>query len=117
MIDGRHYSYINDHELYTLFGNALENAINSVKKLPEEKRSISITEMRYKKFAILRFSNYFAGKIVFNNGLPVTEKDKNYHGFGMRSIQLIAEEYGGLINVYTEDDIFTMDIFLPEKSS
>lgn len=117
LLDGSHYNFIQPHELYTLFGNAVENAIRAVKILPEEKRSISITEKRHGAFVVLRIVNYFDGKLTFKNELPVTTQDENEgHGFGVRSIQLLAEKYGGRIRITAEEDTFILEIFFPMRA-
>lgn len=45
--------------------------------------------------------------------MPVTEKDSNFHGFGMKSMKMIVEKYGGEIGVTVSDDIFGLEIILP----
>ncbi len=50
-------------------------------------------------------------KPVFFRGLPQTShRDKYNHGFGMKSMQLIAEKYGGVFRAYLEGDIFNVKI-------
>lgn len=47
--------------------------------------------------------------------LPRTTKEnKSYHGFGLRSIQLTAEKYGGEMSVHAKDQLFCVDVILPE---
>ena len=46
--------------------------------------------------------------------MPVTTKpDKENHGFGLKSIKSIAEEYGGMIRIGTEDHQFTLVVAIP----
>lgn len=40
--------------------------------------------------------NPCVGTVEFRDGLPKSHRDPNYHGFGMRSMERIAEKYGGL---------------------
>ncbi len=111
MIDGEKLNYIPAHELYSLFGNAIENAVNAVKKLDYEKRVISITEQITGNLMNITFTNYFTGEMEFENGLPVNHAEN--HGYGVKSIQMIAEEYGGRLNVQTMGDLFMMNVFFP----
>ena len=45
--------------------------------------------------------------------MPVTEKDSKYHGFGMKSMKLIVDEYGGELEVSVSGDIFRLEFILP----
>ena len=53
------------------------------------------------------------------NGLPVTTKldEQGFHGFGMKSIRLIAEKYDGSLSVKTQDNVFNLNILLPIKKT
>lgn len=115
LINGSKLDFIAEHELYSLFGNALDNAIDSVEKLAADKRIISITETRYGELINIRIENYFEGKISFEDGLPETSKNKNYHGFGMKSMKLILSRHGGSLKTHTNGNIFVLDFFIPEK--
>ena len=53
---------------------------------------------------------------MFENGMPVTDKDKNFHGFGMKSMLRIVEQYGGALNVTATDELFILDIALPDRT-
>ena len=86
--------------------------MESVEKLDEEHRLISISMERRGSFANVRVENYCAGEIQFENGLPVSPKDHNYHGYGMKSMKMIAEKYGGGISADVHDGVVTLDIFL-----
>jgi len=109
MIDGAQLNYIPAYELYALFGNAIENAINAVKKLSREKRVISVTGQAVGNMMNICFTNFFSGELDYEDGLP-TNRAEN-HGFGVKSIKMIAEEYGGTVNVQVYDDMFVMNIF------
>lgn len=113
LLDGKVFNFIPPHELYALFGNAIENAINAVENLDIEKRVISIVETRHGSFITVRITNYFDGKIRFAEGLPVTQKNREYHGFGMKSMRLLAEKYGGKVDAQIRKDLFMLAICLP----
>lgn len=111
MIDGARLNFIPDHEIYALFGNAIENAVHAVEKLPPEKRIISITETAAGRLVNISFANYFDGRITMEGDLPVSYREN--HGFGTRSMRMIAEKYGGRLSVRTRDDLFVLNLFLP----
>ena len=63
---------------------------------------------------MIHLENRFCGRLDFDGELPrTTKQDKRYHGFGMKSIRLITERYGGYLRVKTSKDIFTLNILLP----
>ena len=48
------------------------------------------------------------------DGLPCTTKkeEQGYHGYGMKSMKLIAEKYGGSLDVQITKDVFSLAISL-----
>lgn len=112
--NGNRISFISDVDIYSLFGNALSNAIESVSKIPDEqKRCIGINVIDVDKLLFIHVENYFEGVLEFENGLPMTDRDQNYHGFGMKSMERIARKYGGEISVFLSDNKFNLDIVIP----
>lgn len=114
-IEGSLLDFIDPVELYVLFGNALDNAIESVLKIEDiEKRAISIVVERRKKFVSIAVENFYTGELVFRNGLPRTGKqEQGLHGYGVKSIRYIAQKYGGDISVSGEGGIFHLNVLLP----
>lgn len=118
MADGTGLSGIEPGDLYALFGNAMENAIEAVEKLQEPaKKQISLTIRRIKGFSSIRLQNYTVGPLVLAEGLPITTKNSNTdHGFGVKSMRLLMEKYGGEMEFGQEGDVVELYILLPEKS-
>ena len=57
---------MNPMDISALFGNALDNAIESVKKLPNpEQRLIHVSAMRQKDFLRIRVENCYSGELRF----------------------------------------------------
>ena len=119
MIDGEKLSFMRDEDIYALFGNIVDNAIEAVLKLDPAKRVIDLQVKSTGEMLSIRETNYYASAIVLNErGLPETTKgDRMNHGFGLKSIQYICERYGGTMQVETENDVFLLNIvmFPPRK--
>ena len=118
--DGKLLKHIDVVDLFTMLGNALDNAVESVEKCgPEQFKNISVRIWRKDLFAVIQVENSYSGDITFqDNGLPKSSKgDDANHGFGIRSIQAIAEKYGGTVTVKAEDQIFTLAVLLPVKEN
>lgn len=115
MVDGEKVGFMQESDLYTLFGNAVDNAIESVMKIENpDKRIISISVKSVGAFVSIHFDNPFVGELAFDEGLPITTKEnKIYHGYGLKSMGLIAEKYGGKLSVSAEDELFNLNILIP----
>lgn len=113
MVDGSSLSGMSPSDIYCFFGNALENAIQSVENLDDDRKVISISEIRRGNLSDIRIENYFDGTIELKEGLPQTQKDTRYHGFGVKSMFMIAEKYGGALSVTLSNDIFCLDVLIP----
>ena len=106
-------NFISNEDLYSLFGNAIDNAIEAVVKINDkEKRSINLIIRNVYSFITITIENYYKGEIELNSdGLPITTKDnKDYHGFGMKSIKLLVDKYNGDLKITTKKNIFTLSI-------
>lgn len=44
-----------------------------------------------------------------------TKKDKENHGYGLKSIIYIAEKYGGKVSVKASGGVFDLNIIFPIK--
>lgn len=115
--DGELLSFMEKSDLYSLFGNALENAIEYVEKLDiEEKRFISLVIKGRDELVSVHIENYFEGEIEFIDGLPLSTKgDDNFHGFGIKSMKRIVDKYDGKMNIVVEDKLFKQNILIPKK--
>ena len=115
MADGRRLDFMEDCDVYALFGNILDNAIEAVRQVEDpELRVITLTVDTKDDFLIIECENYFSGKLVFDDGLPLTTKsDSQNHGFGTQSIRTLSEKYDGTFKLSVQDDIFTLSILIP----
>ncbi len=114
IVDGAPLGFMSETDVYSLFGNMIENAIEAVSSFTEEKRSIGLSVKLVNNFVIIHVYNYYEGKLRFDEDLPVTSKaDKSGHGYGMKSIRNIVEKYKGELNIRTDNGVFSVSIALP----
>ena len=114
--DGSALDFAKPTDLYSLFGNALDNAIEAVERLGDgERRSIGLVVRRAGDMVSIHVENYFDGHVEFGgDGLPLTRKgDHANHGFGVRSMRAIVESYGGTLTCGSAGDVFQLDALLP----
>ncbi len=116
MADGKTLSFMRTTHIYALFNNALENALEAVRKLDNpEMRVVDLAVTPNANTVEILVSNYFWGELLLQDGLPLatTKDDKNRHGFGTLSMKYVAELYGGALAVAVKDSIFTLNISIP----
>lgn len=112
IIDGTLFDFMTEMEIYSLFGNALDNALESASKVQEpEKRMISLKAVSRGEMVVLHVENFFAEEPTLVHGMPVTKKGQG-HGFGLRSIRQIAQKYDGAASVQVEGSLFKLTVFM-----
>ena len=121
MADGRLLDPLAPADIYSLFGNALDNAIEAVGTMAAEgRRSISLVVRARAGMASIHIENPYDGgadALSFVDGLPQTTKpDKAGHGFGTRSMRAIVQRYGGTLTLSANGETFSLDALLPQAS-
>ena len=113
--DGSRLRFMDPVDLYAIFGNALDNAIESIKDFQDPGlRFIDVQVYTERQFLIIHVSNPLRHSLTFQDGLPVSTKPNNgYHGFGLKSIRHTARKYGGCLTVEAEDGCFHLRILIP----
>ena len=117
--DGTLLDFMDVMDICSIFGNALDNAIECEMKIPEkEKRLIHVTVSRQKSFLILRFENYYEEELQYKEGsLITTKKEKSSHGYGLKSIKYTVNKYEGAVSIDTKDHWFDLKILIPMKEN
>lgn len=128
MLRGCDWNAIDVVDLFTMLGNALDNACEYVEQFDDpDKRVVSLTAQQHGQLIVISVDNHYEGPkgpktmsaISFSpDGLPITTKaDKVSHGLGLKSIRRIARQYGGDIQVSAIPPIFTLQISLMTRDS
>lgn len=115
MIDEKSIGFMNGNDIYSLFGNILDNAIEAVTKINNSsKKVINMSIVRKGAFINIHSYNYYETPIIMENGIPqTTKKDSFFHGYGMKSIRMIVDKYEGEMVITAEDNIFDINIVFP----
>ncbi len=115
IVDGESLEFMEPVDMYALFGNALDNAIEAAEQVTDrESRIIGLFVRRKLNMVSIHVENTFENKIRFSDGFPVTSKgDTDYHGFGLKSINMIAEKYNGEMALSTKNHTFHLNLILP----
>lgn len=116
-VDGTCLGFLSAADLNALFGNAIDNAIEYLSKLPRDDRLLWVMGGRTDGFIRLRFENRLLTPVALENGVPRTTKaDTLSHGFGTQSILSIARKYGGSASFAARDEVFTVCVILPARN-
>ncbi len=120
LVDGSKLGFLEDVDVYSLLGNALDNAIEREGLEAEENRIISLTSRESgDNMLAIQIDNYCSQPVAFVDGLPKTTKaDSAYHGIGTRSMRYVAERYGGTLSMQwsAEHNRFSVTILFPATS-
>lgn len=119
IVDGSLFNFLSDMDVYALFGNIMDNAIESTATVQDaEKRLISLKVARRNGMIVLFVENYFENELKYQDGHLITTKaEKHHHGLGLRSITSIAEKHGGMASFVAEDHLFKLTVTLKDKSA
>lgn len=113
--DGTLLNFMDVMDICSIFGNALDNAIECELKIPDkEKRLIHVSVSKQKNFLLLRFENYYDTELNYQDGAFITTKrDKEFHGYGLKSIRYTVNKYDGAVSIDTKENWFDLKILIP----
>lgn len=114
MADAEKLNFLSDMEIYSVFGNILDNAVEAVINLEPEKRVISLSVKGNDGILCIHSDNYYKTPVEQSGGVfKTSKKDKTQHGFGLLSIKRVVEKYGGAMTVNADGEVFSIDIIIP----
>lgn len=114
MADGALLNFMSQIDIYSLFGNALDNAIECLKELPVAERHVKLQVKNVGDMVNIICENTCYRQLNFKNGLPYTTKnDTSNHGFGTKSIERICKKYSAEFKMEIHSGIFTLNILIP----
>lgn len=113
--DGALLDFMSVIDITSIFGNALDNAIeSSIRVSDHEKRLIRVAVFAQNDLLMIRIENAFDGRLRMVEGQPITlKKDRSRHGYGLKNIQSAAEKYGGTATFDARKNWFSLRILLP----
>lgn len=106
-------------DLGIVLGNAIDNAIEAVKDCASEKRVIDISMGIKKEALILTVGNRYEQPLKTDKkgNLLSTKEKKSGHGYGVKSIQRVAEKYHGEVLIETEKQQFVLTVIMNLEQS
>lgn len=108
-------SFLEPLDISTIFGNALDNAIESSEKLPESMRLITVKASRIHDMMVVNIENNRKQEELSSR--KTSKKDTFLHGFGISNIQKAVAKYGGECIARPNGEKFILKIMLPIPDS
>ena len=95
-------------DIYTVFSNALDNAIEAAAQTEGERR-VTVSLRVRAGVAYIKIENpYTGGPLRSGEALRTTKADAASHGYGMRSIKKTLSKYGGAMCWEASDGVFRL---------
>ncbi len=99
-------------DLVSVIGNLIDNSLNALYSVPEDKRSLTLKIVFSQQRLIIRTSNPYTGEIVCNDGKITSQAASDQHGYGINKISKVVHKYNGYIDIDYSDHIFTVDMIM-----
>lgn len=111
MVDFHGIDFMEPLDISTIFGNAIDNAIEASENLPEYKRLITVKAERVRDMLLITIENNTAPGNHLTEG--TTKKDRFVHGFGIPNIKKAVEKYSGQCSFQQEERVYRLKILIP----
>lgn len=98
-------------DISTIFGNAIDNAIEASEKLPEERRLITVKAAMIRDMLMITAENNMLQDQALSGG--TTKEDSFLHGFGIPNIRKAAEKYDGQCSISADGGVFRLKVLIP----
>ena len=111
MVDFNGIDFMEPLDISTIFGNAIDNAMEASEPLPEDRRLITVKAERVRDMLIITVENN-----TLQGTQPAeetTKKDRFVHGFGIPNIKKAVEKYDGQCSFRQEDGTYLLKILIP----
>ncbi len=94
-----------------IIGNFIDNAIGARRQ--GEEKQIQFNMRADQSTLLIKVENDFASTLIQKNGQYLTTKpDKNHHGMGLKSIQMIVDKNNGKMEIEVTDHKFSVVVML-----
>lgn len=108
--------FVNGTDLCVILENLFDNALEAVRKLPEEERSIILAVRLIKGALLITVENPYQGEIKTDNLGRIKSSKPGEHGIGLLSVERTAEKYDGNLSISHENGTFRVSVMLCQRN-
>ena len=108
---------IPDTTLTVILGNLLENAMEASRELPKEDRKVTVRGKAEAGSVFFTISNHFNGDLHKNIAGKLVSTKSVRRGIGLDSVRHLAAAHSGMLEISTENGVFTASVLLMEDRS
>lgn len=103
---------VDDYKMAVIIGNLLDNAITAINSTDTPEINIAVSYI--KENLIISIDNTYDGQLIYkNNSIVSRKKDKEHHGFGIKSIEKEIEGIGGVLDISHDNERFVAKVVIP----
>ena len=111
LVDFKGMDFLEPLDTSTIFGNAIDNAMEASEQLPEEDRLVTVKAERVRDMLLITVENNTPPGTPSTGG--TTKSDRFVHGFGIPNIKKAVEKYDGQCSFRPKDGTYLLQILIP----
>ena len=103
---------VQDMDLCIIFSNLIKNACREVND--SEKNTVDVEVKLFNTSMFIIVKNVIVKSVQIQNNHRIIKRFEEGHGFGLRNVEDVVLEYNGTFYISNENNIFSVDIMLPD---
>ena len=104
---------VEDTDMCVILANLLNNAVEGVLETGKEEKKVHVKIARIKQFQIIKIENECVLSELSKDSL-ISKKGAG-HGYGLKNVRETAEKYGGVLDYYVKDGVFTATVTFDDQ--
>lgn len=104
------FENIEDFDLVTIFSNLLDNAIEAVATLSEDKKTVTLSIRQIQQMMVIKIKNPAPQKFNKKEDGTLLSTKENHKGLGLSSVRNTVEKYHGDMQIKYTDQMFSVII-------
>ncbi len=102
-----------EHDISIILSNLLDNAIEASEKLKDIKPEIILNISELSGYYSITIKNRIEKSVMSDNErLQTTKANKQHHGYGIRTVKMLADIHNGMTDIYEKDGFFIVNTML-----
>lgn len=101
------------YDMNLILANLMDNSMEAVHDIREKRIELGVRYISKGERVFIWFRNPYEGvRESIGGNFRTTKEDKDYHGYGLRTVEKIVKKYGGTLEIGTKNGIFEVRICL-----